>query len=172
VVRLRGIVVEQATAPSLFAGRASVLARSEYGGAVETRGIDFRVRLADGETLYVPARSTLLLGRADRIHGTPACGPVTLRRGEGEPRLVSALLSVRGFLTRLGRLPARELTIAPGDEIEVCGTIAREPAVDGETGFGRTPSVRAVLHPAGEVPALVHKRSAAAGGGDETEWAI
>lgn len=161
VVRLRGTVMEQSTAPGLFSGRPAVLARSEWAGVSETRGMDFRVELTDGEVVWVAARDVALLGAAEHVPGNPACGPLALRMDDGQPRLASALLSVQGWFGRLLRFPAHELTLAPGDEVELCGTIHREPAPDGESALGRAPPLRTVLRPAGRIPALVRKREGA-----------
>jgi hypothetical protein len=159
VVRLEGTVPEQPTAPSLFSNSPTVLATSQYGGATETRGIDFHVRLADGDEVHLSAREALLLGRSRRIRGLPACGPLAVSLDGGEPRLASALLAVQGWVGRLLRFSARELTLAPGDRVELCGTVDHQPEPDkkGQGGFGRGPAFRTVLIPSAGIPVLVRK---------------
>ena len=126
-MRFTGTVAEQATVPSLFTGRPVVLATSDCAGVAETRGIDFDVQLAGGERVRVPARDALLLGRGPRVRGQPSCGPLTLTVAGGAPRLHSALLSTDGWLARLLGMTARELTLGPGDAVEICGALDFEP---------------------------------------------
>ncbi len=157
VVRFTGTVAEQATVASLFTGRPVVLATSDCAGVAETRGIDFDVQLAGGERVRVPARDALLLGRGQRVHGQPSCGPLTLTVSDGAARLQSALLSTDGWLARLFGMTARELTLGPGDRVEVCGALDFEEDRDMQRGFARGPALRAVLRPAGGVPVIVSK---------------
>jgi hypothetical protein len=158
-IRLEGTVAEQPTVPALFTGRPVVLATSDYAGVVETRGIDFDVRLPDGELVHVPARDALLVGRARRVAGAPSCGPLALSLEGGQPRFASALLSAQGWLGRLLRFSARELTLSPGDAVELCGTLEHQPDPRGQHGFRRQPPLRPVMRPSGEVPVLVRKRA-------------
>lgn len=157
-VRIEGIVALQPTVPSLFTNQPVVLARSDYAGATETRGIDFGVRLDDGELVHVPARDALLLGRSRRVRGLPACGPLALILDRGERRFASGLLSLQGWVSGLLRFSAHELTLSPGDRVELCGIVDREPDVEAEGGFSRDPSLRTVLRPSPGVPLLVRKQ--------------
>jgi hypothetical protein len=157
LVRLAGTVAEQATVPSLFTRRPVVLATSEYAGATETRGFDFDVRLADGTLVRVPARDAVLLGRGPRVRGRPQCGPLALTLTGDGPRLRSALLAAGGgWAGRLLDLTARELTLGPGDAVELCGELDYEPD-DARSGGSRGPAMRAVLRPADGLPAIVRK---------------
>lgn len=162
-VRLRGTVIEQPTVTSLLTGSAVVLATSDCAGVVEARGIDFDVRLAGGEIVRVPARDALLVGRGQRVRGQPSCGPLTVSVSGGEPRLRSALLSTDGWIGRLAGVAARELTLGPGDEVEICGALDVEPDPVTQRGFARGPALRAVIRPAGGVPVIVRKRVGSAG---------
>ena len=155
--RLAGTVADQATVPSLFAGRPAVLATSDCLGVVETRGIDFDVRLGDGTLVRVPARDAVLLGRGSRVRGQPSCGPVTLAVSGGGARLRSALLSADGWVSRLLGLAMRELTLGPGDPVEICGALDFEPDESGRGGFRRGPALRAVLRPVDGMPVVVRK---------------
>jgi hypothetical protein len=160
VVRFTGTVAEQATVPSLFTGRPVVLATSDCAGVAETRGIDFDVQLAGGERVRVPARDALLLGRGQRVRGQPSCGPLMLTVAGGATRLQSALLSTEGWLAHLLGMTARELTLGPGDTVEICGVLDFEPDPDTQRGFARGPALRAVLRPSGGVPVIVRKQAA------------
>jgi hypothetical protein len=155
LVRLRGTVASQATVPSLFTGRPVVLATSDCAGAVETRGIDFAVQLADRQRVHLSARDTILLGRPERVRGTPSCGPLTFSMVGGRWRLRSALLSADGWVGRLAGLSARELTLAPGDAVEICGVVDREPDPAAQRGFERSPALRAVLRPVAGMPVII-----------------
>ncbi len=115
------------------------------------------MQLTGGERVRVPARNALLLGRGRRVRGQPSCGPLTLTVAGGAPRLHSALLSTDGWLARLLGLTARELTLGPGDAVEICGALDYEPDPDLQRGFARGPVLRAVLRPAGGVPVIVSK---------------
>jgi hypothetical protein len=163
---LRGTVVEQPTVTSLLTGSAVVLATSDCAGVVEARGIDFDVRLEGGEIVRVPARDALLVGRGQRVRGQPSCGPLTVSVSGGEPRLRSALLSTDGWIGRLAGVAARELTLGPGDEVEICGALDVEPDPVTQRGFARGPALRAVIRPAGGVPVIVRKRVGSAGSQD------
>jgi hypothetical protein len=157
LVRLAGTVADQATVPSLFTRRPVVLATSEYAGVIETRGFDFDVRLADGTLVRVPARDAVLLGRGPRVHGRPQCGPLALTLTGDGPRLRSALLAVGGgWAGRLLDLTARELTLGPGDAVELCGELDYEPD-ESRSGGSRGPAMRAVLRPSDGLPAIVCK---------------
>jgi hypothetical protein len=158
LVRLAGTVAEQRTVPSLFTGRPAVLATSEYGGVVETRGFDFDVRLNDGRLVRVPARDAVLLGRAQRVRGQPSCGPLTLAVSGGGWRLRSALLSDGGWLDRVVGFATRELTLGLGDAVELYGAIDLEADDRGTQGFARAPALREVLRPAAGLPVIVRKR--------------
>ena len=158
LVRLEGVVSEQATVPSLFTGRPAVLAISDCAGVVETRGIDFDVRLADGRLVRVPARDAVLLGRPPRVRGHLLCGPLTLTVDDGKPRLRSALLSADGWIGSVLRFAAHELTLGPGDAVELCGAIDLEPDEETQRGFARGPALRPVLRPSSGFPVVVRKR--------------
>ena len=156
-VRLAGTVADQATVPSLFTRQPVVLATSEYAGVIETRGFDFDVRLADGTLVRVPARDAVLLGRGPRVQGRPQCGPLALTFTGDGPRLRSALLAASGgWACRLLDLTARELTLGPGDAVELCGELDYEPD-DSRSSCSRGPALRAVLRPADGLPAIVRK---------------
>jgi len=155
LVRLRGTVAAQPTVASLFTGRPVVMATSDCAGAVETRGIDFAVELDGGHVLRVPAREALLLGRFQRVRGQPSCGPLALGMVAGQRRLRSALLHADGWVGRLLGLAARELTLAPGDPVEVCGVVDFEADPEAQRGFERSPAVRPVLRPFAGMPVLV-----------------
>ena len=157
LVCFTGTVAEQPTVPSLFTGRPVVLATSDCAGVAETRGIDFDVQLAGGERVRVPARDALLLGRGRRVRGQPSCGPLTLTVAGGAPRLHSALLSTDGWLARLWGLTARELTLGPGDAVEICGALDFEDDRDLQRGFSRGPALRPVLRPWGGAPVIVRR---------------
>jgi hypothetical protein len=163
IVRVEGTVAEQATVPSLFSGRPVVLATSDCAGVVETRGIDFDVRLADGRLVRVPARDAVLLGRPSRVRGLPSCGPLTFTLAGGEPRLHSALLSADGWIGSLLRFTAHELTLGPGDVVDLCGAIDLEPDEEAQRGFGRGPALRLVMRATSDagIPVVVRKRDAA-----------
>jgi hypothetical protein len=109
----------------------------------------------------VPARDALLLGRGQRVHGEPSCGPLTVGVADGAPRLRSALLSTDGWLARLLGMTARELTLGPGDPVEICGALDFEPDPETQRGFERGPALRAVLRPSGGAPVIVRKQDAA-----------
>jgi len=172
LVRVRGIVAAQATVPSLFTNRAVVMATSECAGAAETRGIDFTVELDGGQYLRVPARDAILLGRAERVRGQPTCGPVALSLVAGKWRLRSALLSADGWLARLVGLAARELTLSPGDEVEIAGVVDLEPDPDAHRGFERAPAMRAVMRPVEGWPVIVCRRDEVQEINDATNDAI
>jgi len=158
LVRVTGVVADQKTVPSLLTGRPVVLATSDCACATETRGFDFDVRLPDGKLIRVPARDALLFGRRQRVLGEPSCGPITLTLSGDEPRLCSALLADRGPLDRLVQLLAHEITLGPGDAVELYGALDVEPDESAESGFAHEPPLRAVLRPAGGVPIIIRKR--------------
>jgi hypothetical protein len=160
LVRVEGIVAPQATVPSLFGGHPVVLATSDCAGVVETRGIDFDVRLSNGQLVRVPARESVLLGRATRVPGPPSCGPLTFSLDGGEPRLRSALLSADGWIGSLLRFAAHELTLGPGDSVELCGVIDLEPDEDARRGFARGPALRPVMRASDGCPVVIRKREA------------
>ncbi len=58
---------------------------------------------------------------------------------DGAPRLHSALLSTDGWLARLLGMTARELTLGPGDAVEIWGALDFEPDPDRQRGFSRGP---------------------------------
>jgi hypothetical protein len=164
LVRFAGVVADQATVPSLFNARPVVLATSDCAGVTETRGIDFDVQLASGARVRVSARDAVLLGRGQRVRGQPSCGPLTLTVAGGAPRLHSALLSTDGWAARLLGMTARELTLGPGDAVEICGALDFEPDPDTQSGFARGPAMRAVLRPWGGAPVIVQKQPARVAG--------
>lgn len=158
LVCFAGTVAQQPTVPSLFTGRPVVLANSDCAGVTETRGIDFEVQLASGERVRVPARDALLLGYGSRVRGQPSCGPLTVTVTGGAPRLHSALLSTDGWLARLWGLTARELTLGPGDAVEICGALDFEEDPYTQRGFSRGPALRPVLRPWGGAPVIVRRQ--------------
>jgi hypothetical protein len=160
LVRLTGVVADQKTVPSLLTGRPVVLAASACAGVTETRGFDFDVRLSDGRLVRVPARDAVLLGHSQRVRGEPSCGPITLTLSGDEPRLCSALLADRGYIDHLLQRLAREVTLGPGDAVELCGVLDVESDQSTEGGFVRDPAIRAVLRPADGLPVIVRKRTA------------
>ena len=160
LVCFTGTVAEQPTVPSLFNGRPVVLATSDCAGVTETRGIDFDVQLASGERVRVSARDAVLLGRGQRVRGQPSCGPLTVTVAGGAPRLHSALLSTDGWLARLWGMTARELTLGPGDAVEICGALDFEDDRDVQRGFSRGPALRPVLRPWGGAPVIVRRQPA------------
>ena len=162
LVCFTGTVAAQPTVPSLFTGRPVVLATSDCAGVAETRGIDFDVQLAGGEHVRVPARDAVLLGRGRRVRGQPSCGPLTVTVTGGAARLQSALLSTDGWLARLWGLTARELTLGPGDAVEICGALDFEEDPNMQRGFSRGPALRPVLRPWGGAPVIVRKQGARA----------
>ena len=167
LVRLRGTVSAQPTVPSLFTTSPVVMATSDCAGAVETRGIDFIVELDSGHRVNVPARDAILLGHSQRVRGQPSCGPVALSLVAGRWRLRSALLSSDGWLARLVGLAARELTLSPGDAVELGGVVDLEPDPGAQRGFERSPALRSVVRPAAGLPVIVRKRDGdGAGDGD------
>jgi hypothetical protein len=144
-----------------------VLAASDCAGVTETRGFDFDVRLADGTLVRVPARDIVLLGRRQRVRGQPSCGPITVSfSGGDEPRLCSALLADRGVLDHLLERFVHEVTLGPGDPVQLFGALDVEAHPSTESSFAREPALRAVLRPAAGLPIIVYKRPAAA---DEPE---
>jgi hypothetical protein len=155
LVRLTGVVAEQKTVPSLLTGRPVVLAVSDCAGVTETRGFDFDVRLDDGTPLRVPARDAILFGRRHRLRGEPRCGPITLTLSGNGPRLSSGLLAGRGFLDRVFERLAYEVTLGPGDVVEIYGARDVEPDPNGERSFGRGPAFRSVVRPAAGLPVCV-----------------
>jgi hypothetical protein len=160
LVRFAGVVAEQPTVPSLFTGRPVVLATSDCAGVAETRGIDFDVQLSGGERVRVPARDAVLLGRGQRVRGQPSCGPLTVTVSGGAARLHSALLSTDGWLAQLVGMTARELTLGPGDAVEICGALDFEEDRETQRGFSRGPALRPVLRPWGGAPVIVRKQPA------------
>jgi hypothetical protein len=76
----------------------------------------------------------------------------------GAARLQSALLSTDGWLARLWELTARELTLGPGDPVEICGALDFEEDPNRQRGFSRGPALRPVLRPWGGAPVIVRKQ--------------
>jgi hypothetical protein len=68
------------------------------------------------------------------------------------------LLSADGWLARVVGLAARELTLSPGDAVEIGGVVDLEPDPDAQRGFERSPALRPVLRPAAGLPVIVRKR--------------
>jgi hypothetical protein len=108
-VRLLGTVAAQETVPSLFGRHPAVLCRSRLALADETRGIDFWLNTAAGERLRVHIRGALMLDRPRPLID-PAPG---LHEG------------------------AREVTLGPGDPVELCGQLHRQADPSGEAAPGR-----------------------------------
>jgi hypothetical protein len=141
-VRLTGVVVPAATIPSLFRGTPALLFKSAAGGAQRTQGIDFDLDLEGGQRVRVSVRRALLVDRATRTREPPACGPVTTH----QHRLTSALFTGPSLWARLfGPFPRFEISIGPGDRVEVCGVLHHEPAPDAQAPFARQMATRAVL---------------------------
>jgi hypothetical protein len=158
-VRVEGTVAaDQPAFPSLFQGTPCVLARSARGGADELRGIDFMLSLDDGQRLRVAVRDAHLHDLPQPIDGPPRCGPVYasfLSGAERVPRLTSGLLQQVPFVQRA--LPLREVTVGPGDRVEVTGLIHHEVAPDGLATPGRQPPMRHVLRSAPHPPHTVRR---------------
>jgi len=64
-------------------------------------------------------------------------------------------------------LAARELTLSPGDEVEIAGVIDIEPDPDAHRGFERAPAMRAVMRPVEGWPVIVYRRDEADQAGDQ-----
>jgi hypothetical protein len=158
-VRLEGMVVSEATVPTLFRGIPAVLFKSRLGGAVQTQGIDFDLRLDGGERVRVSVRDALVGDRPERAPGPPACGPVKVVWGpeRGQAQLASDIFAGPSLLGRLRDARRRyEAVIAPGDRIEVCGVLHHEPDPDARAPFSRQMPTRAVIR-AGKLPLLVRR---------------
>jgi hypothetical protein len=157
-VRLSGVIPAQATMASLFRGQPAVLSRNRMVDADELRGIDFRLVLDDGEQVQVEVREAFLLDRPRRSREAPACGPVSVDHvGNELARLRSALLSPASSWQRLLPFGRHETSVGPGDRIEVCGVLHREPAPDGEAGPGRPTPMRLSVRAGAGAPLLIRK---------------
>jgi hypothetical protein len=157
-VRVQGTVGAQATFPSLFQGTPCVLARSARAGADELRGIDFTLDLDDGQRIRVAVRDGHLHDRPPPIEGPPLCGPVYasfLSGAERIPRLTSGLLQQVPFVQRAMAL--HEVTVGPGDRVEVTGFVHHEVAPDGLAAPGRQTPMRHVLRSAPGMPLTVRR---------------
>jgi hypothetical protein len=54
-------------------------------------------------------------------------------------------------------MTARELTLGPGDAVEICGALDFEEDLEVQRGFSRGPALRPVLRPWGGAPVIVRK---------------
>jgi hypothetical protein len=79
-------------------------------------------------------------------------------------RLRSALLHADGWVGRLLGLAARELTLSPGDPVELCGALDLEVDPIAQGGFARSPALRPVLRPFDGKPVLVARGDGASRG--------
>jgi hypothetical protein len=57
-------------------------------------------------------------------------------------------------------MTARELTLGPGDIVEICGALDFEEDRDMQRGFSRGPALRPVVRPWGGAPVIVRKQPA------------
>jgi hypothetical protein len=158
VVRVTGVIARQPTVPTLFRDAPAVLFRNRVGAADETRGIDFHLRLDDGQPVGIGVRRALLLDPPTRVHEPPACGPVfPVSELFLRPRLRSTLLDPPSFLARLfGRPRYHESSVGPDDRIEVCGVLHREPARE-VMPFTRKAPIDHVVRAGEEMPLLVRR---------------
>ena len=156
-VRVHGVVVAQPTVPSLFAGTPAVLFRNRLGGADETRGIDFEVELASGERVKVCVRDAFLRDLPRPVAGPAACGPVFCDTWgpKRHARLASPKVVPAPPWATVARQRLREVAVAPGDAVEICGVLDREPLVDAAAPLGRHIPVALVLRSAPATPLLV-----------------
>ena len=158
LVRVRGLIVDQPTIPSLFRGRPAVLTRNRVGPGEETRGIDFWLQDAAGQRLRVQVRGAFLLDRPTRLHDLPICDPVSCDWSNWTgPRLRPHLPTARPLRHRL--LPPRlfESAVGPGDEIEVCGLVERETGPEGVARPGRGTPLYWALRGSARTPLLVRR---------------
>jgi hypothetical protein len=159
-VRLQGVVVSDATVPTLFRGAPAVLFKSVVGSGHQTQGIDFDLQLEGGERVRIAVRRAMLLDRPLRTREPPACGPVRVDWASepGRPRLASDIFSAASLLSRIrAARPRYEAAIAPGDRIEVCGVLHQEPDPDARAPFSRQLPVRTVIRAGNELPLLVRR---------------
>jgi hypothetical protein len=75
VVRLCGVIVPQATVPTLLRGRPAVLFKSRVDGAEQTQGIDFQLELEDGQRVDICVRGAFLLDRLTWRRHEASVGP-------------------------------------------------------------------------------------------------
>lgn len=159
LLRVTGTVVAvRAAFPSLFRGVPCVLSRSALGGADELRGIDFDLRLDDGQQIRVAVRDAHVVDEPTAIDGPPRCGPVysdMLAGSDRAPRLMSAVGQQIPFIQR--SLALREAVVAPGDRVEVTGVIHHEVAADGSAAPGRQTPMRHTLRAGPDLPLLVRR---------------
>jgi hypothetical protein len=159
-IRLQGVVVSEATVPTLFRGTPAVLFKSKLGGAVQTQGIDFDLQLDGGERVRVSVREAMLDDRPTRVFGPPACGPVKALwwPDRGPPQLASDIFAGPSLVSRLLGLRRRyEASIGPGDRIEVYGVLHQEPDPDARAPFSRQIPTRAVIRAGTKLPLLVRR---------------
>lgn len=157
LVKLEGTVAPGPTIPSLFGGVPCVLSRNAQGWADELRGLDFTLLLDDGQRVAVSARDAHLMNPPVAITGPPACGPVTASRDliEGPVRLISTLHHQPTTWPRPRR--PREVTVAPGDRVEVTGFLNQEVSPDGTAAPGRQTPLRPILRSGPDAPLLVRR---------------
>jgi hypothetical protein len=159
-VRIDGVVVSDATVPTLFAGAPAVLFTSVFGAGQQTQGIDFHLDLDGGERVRVAVRGAMLLDRPRRSRESPACGPVRVdwSTDHGRPRLTSDIFAGPSLRSRLFAWRRRyEAVIAPGDRVEVCGVLHHEPDPDARAPFARQMPTRAVIREGNKLPLLVRR---------------
>ena len=157
--RISGVISDGPTFPSLFRAQPSVLARSKVGSADEVRGIDFTVTLDDGARVLIAVRGGYLLDAPAALDGAPACGPVYSEAPEGKEhfgRIASRLHWDAPWTSRLPRKP-REISVGPGDRVEVMGVLEREVSPDGVAGGGRSIPMRLTLRSSDKIPLCVRK---------------
>jgi hypothetical protein len=154
LVRVTGVIAQQATVDTLFRGIPAVLFRSRVGAADETRGIDFFIDLDDGERVKVTARGALLLERPMRAREPPACGPVSPCNVDGAHVIRSDLLR----RPRLLRHRRYEAWVGPGHRVEICGVVDRELAPELPARSPRQAPTRQILRAGDGVHLLVRRQ--------------
>jgi hypothetical protein len=153
-VRVTGVVADGPTVRTLFRGSPAVLFKSAVPMAQQTQGIDFDLDLESGERARISVRRAMLLDPGRRTHEPPACGPV----GVDGNRLTSLIFRPPSLLARLlGRARHYEVSVAPGDRIEVCGVLHHEPAPEALAPFAREMPTRAVVRAPRGKPLLVRR---------------
>lgn len=157
LVRVTGVIANQPTVPTLFRGVPSVLSRNRARGTDETRGIDFRLDLEGGRSVHVSVQGALLLDRPVRLHEPPACGPVITKWGKPPSRLYSGLVMNPPLWDRVFKTRHHEVSVGPGDRVEVCGVLDRRPAPQGEGPVGRGTPILTELHGTEKTPLLVRR---------------
>jgi hypothetical protein len=161
LVRVAATILPQPTVPTLFRGIPAVLFRNRMGLADETRGLDFLVRLDNGEQAKVAVRGGFLLDRPKRTRVPPACGPVSPENMMSTETYKSGYVLRSDMLRRdplFARLLGRyESSVGPGDRVEVCGVVRHVPAPELRTPRG-VPT-RPLIGANEEMPLLVRRPS-------------